>query len=185
MITIEVDDDVYSKLKTMAEPFIDTPNMVLRRLLFLDDGIKPQNATKEVNASTAFPAMPNNTSVDYMRRSLSRYSEKFDVRSPYRNMFESKEHLIYFQNFNEPKSINWWYRLKDGPLAILKDTPKIAIVCLTIPPEKKIFEIPIRDILNQAKKIGWNRDYFEVNINPRNFRWRELDWSLEQYLVQP
>lgn len=31
--TIRIDDDVYDKLKEQAEPFVDTPNTVLRRLL--------------------------------------------------------------------------------------------------------------------------------------------------------
>lgn len=34
--TIRVDDDVYAELKLHAEPFVDTPNSVLRRLLQLD-----------------------------------------------------------------------------------------------------------------------------------------------------
>jgi hypothetical protein len=33
MYTIEVDDDVMNALKKKAEPFVDTPNSVLRRLL--------------------------------------------------------------------------------------------------------------------------------------------------------
>ena len=33
MPTIRVDDDVFNGLKTIAEPFVDTPNTVIRRLL--------------------------------------------------------------------------------------------------------------------------------------------------------
>lgn len=33
--TIRIDDDVFEELKTNAEPFVDTPNTVLRRLLGL------------------------------------------------------------------------------------------------------------------------------------------------------
>jgi hypothetical protein len=36
MHTIEVDDDVMDALKRKAEPFVDTPNTVLRRLLLVD-----------------------------------------------------------------------------------------------------------------------------------------------------
>lgn len=36
MHTIEVDDDVMNALKKKAEPFIDSPNSVLRRLLLVD-----------------------------------------------------------------------------------------------------------------------------------------------------
>ena len=33
--TIRIDDDVFDELKGHAEPFVDTPNSVLRRLLGL------------------------------------------------------------------------------------------------------------------------------------------------------
>src|SRR5437660_593293 len=36
MPTIRVDDEVYERLKQKAEPFVDTPNSVLRRVLELD-----------------------------------------------------------------------------------------------------------------------------------------------------
>ena len=39
---IEIDDEVYAHLKEVAEPFVDTPNTVLRRLLHLDNGARPQ-----------------------------------------------------------------------------------------------------------------------------------------------
>lgn len=38
---IDLDDDVFDYLKSQAEPFVDTPNSVLRRLLGLDGTGKP------------------------------------------------------------------------------------------------------------------------------------------------
>jgi Restriction Enzyme Adenine Methylase Associated len=35
--TIRIDDEVYAKLQSLAEPFVDTPNSALRRLLGLGD----------------------------------------------------------------------------------------------------------------------------------------------------
>ncbi|MBW1604392.1 hypothetical protein JJV70_20255 [Streptomyces sp. JJ66] len=35
MRSIRVDDDVYARLQSLAEPFVDTPNSTLRRLLGL------------------------------------------------------------------------------------------------------------------------------------------------------
>lgn len=35
--SVELDEDIYEYLKSQAEPFTDTPNTVLRRLLQLDD----------------------------------------------------------------------------------------------------------------------------------------------------
>lgn len=36
MPTIRIDDEVWQALKSLAEPFVDTPNDVLRRVLLLD-----------------------------------------------------------------------------------------------------------------------------------------------------
>ena len=36
--TIRIDDDVFDELKRHAEPFVDTPNTVLRRILGLGEG---------------------------------------------------------------------------------------------------------------------------------------------------
>lgn len=35
--SVEIDDDVWTRLQELAEPLIDTPNSVLRRVLGLDD----------------------------------------------------------------------------------------------------------------------------------------------------
>ena len=44
---IRVDEEVWGKLKKIAEPFVDTPNSVLRRLLNLE-GKKPRKADKRI-----------------------------------------------------------------------------------------------------------------------------------------
>jgi len=54
MPTIRLDDDVFNGLKTLAEPFTDTPNSVIRRLLE-ERGAMP--TTKVVSESAS--AMPN------------------------------------------------------------------------------------------------------------------------------
>src|SRR4051812_5057453 len=45
--TIRIDDDVFEKLKEHAEPFVDTPNSVLRRILDL----APGGATNEAEGT--------------------------------------------------------------------------------------------------------------------------------------
>lgn len=68
--TIEIDDEVYDRLKEVAEPFVDTPNSVLRRLLHLDEtqgnGQLPsvadaQPATSEPKPRTRNKAAPDRT----------------------------------------------------------------------------------------------------------------------------
>jgi len=45
---IEVDDDVYRYLKSKAEPFVDTPNIVLRRELLGDNGSQSANSAQRM-----------------------------------------------------------------------------------------------------------------------------------------
>lgn len=56
--TIEIDDDLLDFLKRHAEPFVDTPNDVLRRLLFgTSDGEAAQRQPSEANrARTGRPS---------------------------------------------------------------------------------------------------------------------------------
>jgi len=55
--TIEIDDDLLELLKRHAEPFVDTPNDVLRRLLLDPDASIPANqpASKKLAATAIGP----------------------------------------------------------------------------------------------------------------------------------
>lgn len=185
MITIEVDEEVYSKLKTQAEPFVDTPNMVLRRLLFPELQLAVQASTTSHSTCESSPKSSAISSEVFAASFLAnRYREKFRMKTPYRTMFESENHLVYFRNFNKAGTTNLWYRLSEGSLDALRTTEKIAIVCFTNPAEGTVFEIPMKDIDLQAAKAKWGKEFFEVNIDPASLRWRELDWSIEKYLVK-
>jgi hypothetical protein len=54
---IEIDDDVFDYLKSKAEPFIDTPNSVLRRVLGIDS-----TGSRSAPAATAPTYRPKATS---------------------------------------------------------------------------------------------------------------------------
>lgn len=54
---IDVDDDVFGFLKAKAEPFVDTPNSVLRRLLGLD-GLKVETVSAEAPIVAKEPVVP-------------------------------------------------------------------------------------------------------------------------------
>lgn len=46
---IEIDEDVWNHLKQFAEPFVDTPNSVLRRILLTEQNLKePSNSLIEI-----------------------------------------------------------------------------------------------------------------------------------------
>jgi hypothetical protein len=49
--SVDLDDDVYEYLKSQAEPFTDTPNTVLRRLLHIDAASEPDAQRPESNGS--------------------------------------------------------------------------------------------------------------------------------------
>lgn len=184
MVSIEIDEDIFNHLKSIAEPFVDTPNTVLRRLLFQE--CQPQyEASTKPSTPTALPRSPVSSSEVFVSSYLQgRYAEVFRTKTPYRTMFESEKHLIYFQNFNKSGTINLWYRLSESSLNTLRESTKIAIVCFTNPSENIIIEIPMKDIDKQIVKSAWKKEFLEVNIDPTNLRWRELDWSLQQYLCK-
>lgn len=46
MHNIEVDDEVFGRLQRLAQPFVDTPNSVLRRTLGLDEGHSPEDGDR-------------------------------------------------------------------------------------------------------------------------------------------
>jgi predicted transcriptional regulator len=52
MPTIRLDDDVFNGLKTLAEPFTDTPNSVIRRLLLEKGAIPAAQAVSESHSAT-------------------------------------------------------------------------------------------------------------------------------------
>ena len=185
MVTIEIDEDIFNYLKSKAEPFVDTPNAVLRRLLF------PNSKTVQGTSSTSYSTSqtsvkdPSTSVQTFMAAFLQRrYGETFRARSPYRTMFESDSRLIYFQNFSKAETMNLWYRLTEGALETLKKSNKTVYVCFTNPVANIIYEIPMKDISNQLLKAKWTKKFLEVNIDPANSRWRELDWNIEKYQIR-
>jgi hypothetical protein len=50
MPTIRVDEEVYEWLKGHAEPFVDTPNTVIRRIAGLDDSLQQRRSPAAVRA---------------------------------------------------------------------------------------------------------------------------------------
>lgn len=63
---IELDDEVFDYLKTQAEPFVDTPNTVLRRLLGIDDSTSEAMTPPAQSSVTSSPTVPR-TPADYRR----------------------------------------------------------------------------------------------------------------------
>lgn len=188
MNTIEIDDDVLAKLKSQAEPFVDrTPNDVLRRIL----GLEEQGSRRDWVAGTRKPGSRGESrrrpasggTEAFIRTVLEReFGGRFGVRSPYRTMYQDADRIVYFQNFNRAGTSNLWYRLKGTALETLTEDGRDAFVTFTNPAERFAYVIPIRALEERVKKVGWDREDLEVNIDPATDRWRELDWDLSGYV---
>lgn len=59
---VELDDEVFDLLKSQAEPFVDTPNTVLRRLLGIDGS--PKRTTPDQPAVAQTPAAAHGPNAD-------------------------------------------------------------------------------------------------------------------------
>lgn len=180
MRTIEVDDEVYSFLQKHAEPFLDSPNTVLRKLLLQDN-----NATGGENMSerSAIQAASCSTQADTFAQDYlqSRFEEEFQLRRPFRTMYESGSRMVYVLTFNKPNSPNLWYRIPENALRALFSHTGDAYVVFAVPQDGYVFEIPIDDLRSRSGHLPTGS--IEVNIDPKHARWREFDWNLQPYKV--
>lgn len=174
MKKIEIDDDVFSFLQKHANPLIDSPNQVLRRVLL---GEKDTAGGKEPSGKAA--GDPKSIFVqNVVEKELGKNYKKIP---PNRFMYESADKLIYLQNFDK-SSGKLWYRINKNQYDLLKKASKKAYLGLTNPADKFAFIFPIKDIEQRVKEVKWTRDYIEANIDYASSRWVELDWRIEKYL---
>lgn len=184
--TIEIDEELYDYIGKLAKPFVDSPNSVLRRLL-LGNGestrkVERASSWKEVQGEQKDDEIPSGKFVEQLL--LNKFGGSFGVRPPFRMMFESERQIVYFQNFNKKGTTNLWFRLNKSPMDVLRKSKKEAFVCLTNPAEKFGFVLPLVEIDKKIKSVDWSRKELEVNIDPVDSRWRELEWNLEKHLYQ-
>ncbi|MCK9418286.1 MAG: hypothetical protein M0R70_02790 [Nitrospirae bacterium] len=174
MKKIEIDDDVFSFLQKHANPLIDSPNQVLRRLLF---GEKEHTAVKESSGKLSGD-LKSIFIQGVVKKELGKNYKKIP---PNRFMYESADKLIYLQNFDK-SSVKLWYRINKNQFDLLKKVTKKAFLGLTNPADKFAYIFPIKDIEQRIKEVKWTRDYLEANIDYASSRWVELDWRIEKYL---
>jgi hypothetical protein len=87
--TIETDHEVFEALKTKAEPFVDTPNSVLRRVLGLEPGDEPV-ASAEVPSKPARPAYGQILPEREYEIPILRYlNEQHEGRAPSRDVVQA------------------------------------------------------------------------------------------------
>jgi hypothetical protein len=182
MKKIEIDEDIFIFLKEHAEPLTDSPNSVLRRLLL---GEKPIKGDKKMEGRDLNTRMANQGSrgefIDWVLR--NRFNEQFNICTAYRMMYESDSQIIFFQNLNKEDSNNLWFHLRSKPLEIMRSSNKKSYICLTISSDGYGYLIPLDEVDRHVSSAKWPRSYLEVNINPSDNTWRELDWKLDEYQV--
>lgn len=186
MEKIEVDQEVFEFLKRNAEPFVDTPNCVLRRFLLQETVSRSGQSSKPFEATSGNSGIglgvKNEERNVFVRSVLeSEFGGGFKVKRPYQFMFESDDALVYFQNFGQ-RSDKLWYRIDSKAWKLLNDEQRKSTVLLTNPTERFAYIFPIDDINRQVEKSGWDRDDLEININHVSSRWIDLDWNIEPYL---
>ncbi len=92
MPNIRVDQDVYIHLKERAEPFVDTPNSVLRRILGLDgqEDQKSPSEPPETASDTVKPQVPRSRSA---ARSTRRRTRKRSPRAAAGSLLPEHEYV--------------------------------------------------------------------------------------------
>jgi len=183
MHEITVDDEVFEYLQQKAVPLVDTPNSVLRRLLFRRKrGRKGEpgraaymglsgDASLHVE-STISPIMgpyssmrgdrvtPGGLSPRRMGRRLvsQEFSGEHFDRVPrelggFRSMFESTKRLVYFLNFNKADSRNMLFRVTASAIDVLAKSAKPAYVIFSNPARRIAWVIPVQDIQNRHREV--------------------------------
>ncbi len=171
MRKIEVDNEVFACLQKMAEPFVDTPNMVLRKLLLGDQGER-----------RVLPLPKIDDRVRLMKHIKENYFEGgFKRVRPYQLMFKSDKYILYFQNFEKLGTPTLWYRIKQKAIDILEEFGDGAFLVLTNPAENCAYIIPIAEIVKKMTEFGWDRRALEVNINHKDSLWIEFKWDIGAY----
>lgn len=81
MPTVRIDDEVFEALKKLAEPLVDTPNAVIRRVLE-DKGLlqKRPSPAKKINPSEKPPARAQTPQSVYEENLLAVLAEQFNGR---------------------------------------------------------------------------------------------------------
>jgi len=105
-------------------------------------------------------------------------------RGSFRTLFESEERLLYFLNFNKPGATNLWYKLTGTAIEALTAAEKAGYIAFTNPAERLAWVIPIADLRRQheaalGRPLGAGD--FDLNIDVKADRLRELDWGIEAY----
>jgi hypothetical protein len=180
--SIEVDQEVFSFLQQQARPLLDTPNDVLRRLLLP----KPVSPTPKPILATAAHHNEGISSRKFVDLILKKhFGGNFRKVGRYQFMFESPEHLVYFENYNKETKKGLWYRLSKEPWHDLVQTRKKAWLCLTYPPERYAYIIPIQAVIEKSKQFGWKKEDLEISIYPMSprgaTRWHEFTWDIQSY----
>jgi hypothetical protein len=86
MPTLRVDDEVYEALKKLAEPFVDTPNSVIRRLLVEKGHVAKPSAKRASSSAPIDPELEPTPQAVYEEFLLKVLDEQFKGRGDKRSV---------------------------------------------------------------------------------------------------
>lgn len=109
------------------------------------------------------------------------FDEEFESVGRYTTMYKAHDNLIYFRNCYTPEG-KLWYRVDKKEWKMLQEDSRNALLIFTNAATQIAYVIPVPDVIRQVDTSGWDRDYLEVNIDPANDRWIELDWKIQGYI---
>lgn len=205
---IEVDGEVWAFLQREAEPLIDSPNDVLRRLLLggarrtsRSSGARGgrRDQREPYAAMGAERRAPGGLSPRRMGKLLvarefggEHFGRAAASRGGFRTMFESNSRLVYFLNFNKPGARNLLFRVTASAVETLMDEEengeKTAYVIFSWPAERVAWVIPVRDLLERYRMAageGPRSEDLVVNLDPERNRLRESslpgEWDISEY----
>lgn len=185
--TIDVDPDVFSFLQKQARPFLDSPNDVLRKMLFHGNPPVQEKLLQilESKPTQLKRGIEKTNSLEFVQLVLQRhFGGNFRTVGRYQMMFESTEQLVYFENYNKVTD-DLWYRISQEPWQKLSTSSKKAWLCLTYPPGKIAYIIPIKDINDKVRQFHWSRPNLEINIYPLSpaykTHWHQFEWDIQAY----
>ena len=178
MPKIEIDNDVMEHLKSKAEPFIDTPNTVLRREL----GLNKTKVNKNRIDNSAGEAIDSDKFVKKIIKEYFGYKERPIKVGRYQYLFNLDNKLVYFQNYNNHPKTYLWYRLKSNALKKLKNNNGSEII-FTYPIERVFYTVNVSHLFEKLEQNQWSGNDIEVSIDPEQGYWLQLDWRLNKVQI--
>ena len=184
MFKIEIDKDVYVFLQKSAQPFEDTPNTVLRRIL-LEGNSGTNNIVLTANIENraeyrTSEKKPGKIKITDLLQQTVGQSDWIRVGRQ-RNLYENEKERIYVLRFDKSKTPNLWFRIPPIAYDLLTETRKKSYFLFVNQADRYFFQVPMSDLDKKVSDKGIAFLPETINIDPAKKKLRELDWDISAY----